>query len=180
MCQVQILCYSSWSWADSKSFRLLQVNLKMRVRISYSSQGSAFQDTIQIDAFPGLSAAGHWRRPFSPTGLWRQCVDESADIALTDRRFSFPAVSPSTLQSKLLFSWIPDFVGVFYGWRTLFCHRKSQPRTLTQFLTPLDSNYKCDWWRKLWNMRALHGKYCFSFHFIFAMTSVENSYHSGF
>uniref|UniRef100_A0A671XF23 AP-1 complex subunit gamma n=1 Tax=Sparus aurata TaxID=8175 RepID=A0A671XF23_SPAAU len=35
------------------------VNLKMRVRISYSSQGSAFQDTIQIDAFPGLSAAGH-------------------------------------------------------------------------------------------------------------------------
>uniref|UniRef100_A0A671XF13 AP-1 complex subunit gamma n=1 Tax=Sparus aurata TaxID=8175 RepID=A0A671XF13_SPAAU len=36
-----------------------KVNLKMRVRISYSSQGSAFQDTIQIDAFPGLSAAGH-------------------------------------------------------------------------------------------------------------------------
>ncbi|KAM8727456.1 AP-1 complex subunit gamma-like 2 [Acanthopagrus schlegelii] len=36
-----------------------KVNLKMRVRISYSSKGSAFQDTIQIDAFPGLSAAGH-------------------------------------------------------------------------------------------------------------------------
>lgn len=36
-----------------------KVNLKMRVRISYSSQGSAFQDTVQIDSFPGLSAAGH-------------------------------------------------------------------------------------------------------------------------
>ncbi|XP_041805466.1 AP-1 complex subunit gamma-like 2 isoform X2 [Chelmon rostratus] len=34
-----------------------KVNLKMRVRISYSSQGSAFQDTVQIDSFPGLSAA---------------------------------------------------------------------------------------------------------------------------
>ncbi|XP_029309248.1 AP-1 complex subunit gamma-like 2 [Cottoperca gobio] len=36
-----------------------KVNLKMRVRISYSSQGSAFQDTVQIDSFPGLNAAGH-------------------------------------------------------------------------------------------------------------------------
>ncbi|TMS09704.1 AP-1 complex subunit gamma-1 [Larimichthys crocea] len=36
-----------------------KVNLKMRVRISYNSQGSAFQDTVQIDSFPGLSAAGH-------------------------------------------------------------------------------------------------------------------------
>ncbi|XP_070829382.1 AP-1 complex subunit gamma-like 2 [Chaetodon trifascialis] len=36
-----------------------KVNLKMRVRISYSSQGSTFQDTVQIDSFPGLSAAGH-------------------------------------------------------------------------------------------------------------------------
>ncbi|XP_068196711.1 AP-1 complex subunit gamma-like 2 isoform X2 [Antennarius striatus] len=30
-----------------------KVNLKMRVRISYSSRGSAYQDTVQIDAFPG-------------------------------------------------------------------------------------------------------------------------------
>lgn len=36
-----------------------KVNLKMRVRISYTSQGSAFQDTVQIDSFPGLSAGGH-------------------------------------------------------------------------------------------------------------------------
>nr|XP_033506416.1 AP-1 complex subunit gamma-like 2 [Epinephelus lanceolatus] len=36
-----------------------KVNLKMRVRISYTSQGSAFQDTVQIDSFPGLNAAGH-------------------------------------------------------------------------------------------------------------------------
>ncbi|XP_039671161.1 AP-1 complex subunit gamma-like 2 [Perca fluviatilis] len=35
-----------------------KVNLKMRVRISYTSQGSAFQDTVQIDSFPGLDAAG--------------------------------------------------------------------------------------------------------------------------
>lgn len=33
---------------------LLQVNLKMRVRLSYSRQGAAFQDTIQVDSFPGL------------------------------------------------------------------------------------------------------------------------------
>ncbi|KAM9845124.1 AP-1 complex subunit gamma-like 2 [Aulostomus maculatus] len=31
-----------------------KVNLKMRIRISYSSQGATFQDTIQIDSFPGL------------------------------------------------------------------------------------------------------------------------------
>ncbi|XP_022603793.1 AP-1 complex subunit gamma-1-like [Seriola dumerili] len=31
-----------------------KVNLKMRIRISHSSQGSAFQDTVQIDSFPGL------------------------------------------------------------------------------------------------------------------------------
>uniref|UniRef100_A0A7N5ZSF0 AP-1 complex subunit gamma n=1 Tax=Anabas testudineus TaxID=64144 RepID=A0A7N5ZSF0_ANATE len=37
----------------------LQVNLKMRIRISYTRLGSAFQDTVQIDSFPGLSAAGH-------------------------------------------------------------------------------------------------------------------------
>ncbi|XP_018533049.1 AP-1 complex subunit gamma-like 2 [Lates calcarifer] len=36
-----------------------KVNLKMRIRVSYTSQGSAFQDTVQIDSFPGLSAAGH-------------------------------------------------------------------------------------------------------------------------
>ncbi|KAI3375291.1 hypothetical protein L3Q82_021793 [Scortum barcoo] len=43
----------------SKSFFPLQVNLKMRIRISYTSQGSAFQDTVQIDSFPGFSAAIH-------------------------------------------------------------------------------------------------------------------------
>ncbi|XP_037131594.1 AP-1 complex subunit gamma-like 2 [Syngnathus acus] len=32
-----------------------KVNLKMRIRISYSSQGSSVQDTVQIDSFPGLS-----------------------------------------------------------------------------------------------------------------------------
>ncbi|XP_061695175.1 AP-1 complex subunit gamma-like 2 isoform X1 [Syngnathoides biaculeatus] len=32
-----------------------KVNLKMRIRISYSSQGSSIQDTVQIDSFPGLS-----------------------------------------------------------------------------------------------------------------------------
>ncbi|KAF0047349.1 hypothetical protein F2P81_000982 [Scophthalmus maximus] len=32
-----------------------KVNLKMRIRISYNtSQGSAYQDTVQIDSFPGL------------------------------------------------------------------------------------------------------------------------------
>ncbi|KAM6919363.1 AP-1 complex subunit gamma-like 2 [Lycodopsis pacificus] len=36
-----------------------KVNLKMRVRISYTRQASAFQDTVQIDSFPGLDAAGH-------------------------------------------------------------------------------------------------------------------------
>ncbi|XP_062284567.1 AP-1 complex subunit gamma-like 2 isoform X1 [Scomber scombrus] len=36
-----------------------KVNLKMRVRISYTTQGSGFQDTVQIDYFPGLNAASH-------------------------------------------------------------------------------------------------------------------------
>ncbi|XP_030607578.1 AP-1 complex subunit gamma-like 2 [Archocentrus centrarchus] len=31
-----------------------KVNLKMRLRISYTSQGSAVQDTVQVDSFPGL------------------------------------------------------------------------------------------------------------------------------
>ncbi|KAK1879801.1 AP-1 complex subunit gamma-1 [Dissostichus eleginoides] len=31
-----------------------KVNLKMKIRISYSSRGSTFQDTVQIDTFPGL------------------------------------------------------------------------------------------------------------------------------
>lgn len=39
----------------------LQVNLKMRIRISYSSRGSSIQDTVQIDSFPGLS----WLAPVS-------------------------------------------------------------------------------------------------------------------
>ncbi|KAM3850207.1 AP-1 complex subunit gamma-like 2 [Diretmus argenteus] len=34
-----------------------KVNLKIRVRVSYTNQGSAFQDTVQIDSFP--SAACH-------------------------------------------------------------------------------------------------------------------------
>uniref|UniRef100_A0A3Q0RC36 AP-1 complex subunit gamma n=1 Tax=Amphilophus citrinellus TaxID=61819 RepID=A0A3Q0RC36_AMPCI len=37
----------------SSSFSF-QVNLKMRLRISYTSQGSAVQDTVQVDSFPGL------------------------------------------------------------------------------------------------------------------------------
>ncbi|KAM4551411.1 AP-1 complex subunit gamma-like 2 isoform 1-T2 [Odontesthes bonariensis] len=36
-----------------------KVNLKMRIRIAYTSQGSVVQDTVQIDSFPGLNAAGH-------------------------------------------------------------------------------------------------------------------------
>ncbi|XP_067461146.1 AP-1 complex subunit gamma-like 2 isoform X2 [Thunnus thynnus] len=36
-----------------------KVNLKMRIRISYTNQGSGFQDTVQIDSFPGLNAASH-------------------------------------------------------------------------------------------------------------------------
>ncbi|XP_017276375.1 AP-1 complex subunit gamma-like 2 [Kryptolebias marmoratus] len=36
-----------------------KVNLKMRIRISYASQGSSVQDMVQIDSFPGLGAAGH-------------------------------------------------------------------------------------------------------------------------
>ncbi|XP_071347377.1 AP-1 complex subunit gamma-like 2 [Trachinotus anak] len=35
-----------------------KVNLKMRIRISHTSQGSVFQDTVQIDSFPGLSDSG--------------------------------------------------------------------------------------------------------------------------
>ncbi|XP_029379847.1 AP-1 complex subunit gamma-like 2 [Echeneis naucrates] len=35
-----------------------KVNLKMRIRISHGTQGSAFQDTVQIDSFPGLSVPG--------------------------------------------------------------------------------------------------------------------------
>ncbi|XP_037314677.1 AP-1 complex subunit gamma-like 2 [Pungitius pungitius] len=35
-----------------------KVNLKMRVRVSYTRLGSPFQDTVQIDSFPGLDAAG--------------------------------------------------------------------------------------------------------------------------
>ncbi|CAJ1071548.1 AP-1 complex subunit gamma-like 2 [Xyrichtys novacula] len=31
-----------------------KVNLKMRVRVSYTRQGAAIQDTVQIDSFPGL------------------------------------------------------------------------------------------------------------------------------
>ncbi|KAG7227387.1 hypothetical protein INR49_000392 [Caranx melampygus] len=31
-----------------------KVNLKMRIRISHTSPGSAFQDTVQVDSFPGL------------------------------------------------------------------------------------------------------------------------------
>uniref|UniRef100_A0A1A8HI25 AP-1 complex subunit gamma n=2 Tax=Nothobranchius korthausae TaxID=1143690 RepID=A0A1A8HI25_9TELE len=31
-----------------------KVNLKMRIRISYTSQGSAVQDTVQVDSLPGL------------------------------------------------------------------------------------------------------------------------------
>uniref|UniRef100_A0A3Q0RFJ4 AP-1 complex subunit gamma n=1 Tax=Amphilophus citrinellus TaxID=61819 RepID=A0A3Q0RFJ4_AMPCI len=37
-----------------KSSFSFQVNLKMRLRISYTSQGSAVQDTVQVDSFPGL------------------------------------------------------------------------------------------------------------------------------
>ncbi|KAM7378841.1 hypothetical protein PAMP_004436 [Pampus punctatissimus] len=36
-----------------------KVNLKMRIRISYTNQGSSFQDTVQVDSFPGLNAAVH-------------------------------------------------------------------------------------------------------------------------
>nr|XP_020460199.1 AP-1 complex subunit gamma-1-like [Monopterus albus] len=36
-----------------------KVKLKMRLRISYTRQGSAFQDTVQIDSFPEVSTAGH-------------------------------------------------------------------------------------------------------------------------
>lgn len=59
--------FDAWLIPDplNPSSSPLQVNLKMRVRLSYSSQGSAFQDTIQIDSFPGLGGAGHWRRPRS-------------------------------------------------------------------------------------------------------------------
>ncbi|RVE61647.1 hypothetical protein OJAV_G00172610 [Oryzias javanicus] len=32
-----------------------KVNLKMRIRISYTRQGSAFQDMVQVDSLPGLS-----------------------------------------------------------------------------------------------------------------------------
>ncbi|XP_077470890.1 AP-1 complex subunit gamma-like 2 isoform X1 [Stigmatopora argus] len=32
-----------------------KVNLKMRIRISYSSQGSSIQETVQVDSFPGFS-----------------------------------------------------------------------------------------------------------------------------
>uniref|UniRef100_A0A1A7X1E6 AP-1 complex subunit gamma n=1 Tax=Iconisemion striatum TaxID=60296 RepID=A0A1A7X1E6_9TELE len=35
-----------------------KVNMKMRIRISYTSQGSAVQDMVQVDSFPGLGAAG--------------------------------------------------------------------------------------------------------------------------
>lgn len=53
---------------------LLQVNLKMRVRISYSRNGSTFQDMIQIDSLPGL---GHWPQLFTPL-LWHQTEDDWA------------------------------------------------------------------------------------------------------
>lgn len=59
----QLIC--GWYHPLNPSSPPLQVNLKMRVRLSYSRQGSAFQDTVQIDSFPGLSGAGHWRRPRS-------------------------------------------------------------------------------------------------------------------
>ncbi|KAM4604866.1 AP-1 complex subunit gamma-like 2 isoform 2-T2 [Polymixia lowei] len=36
-----------------------KVNLKMRVRLSYTTQGTPFQDTVQIDSFPSPSPACH-------------------------------------------------------------------------------------------------------------------------
>lgn len=80
------------SRAASKSFLLLQVNMKMRVRISYSRQGSAFQDTIQIDSFPGLGSAGHWQRPSGLTELWQM----SQQASLVSDQSLFSAVSLCT------------------------------------------------------------------------------------
>lgn len=50
-----------------------QVHLKMRIRISYTSQGSTVQDTVQVDSFPGLGVTGLWRQP-SRT-MWIQLTD---------------------------------------------------------------------------------------------------------
>lgn len=38
----------------SELFLTFQVNLKMRIRVSYTCQGSVVQDTVQVDSFPGL------------------------------------------------------------------------------------------------------------------------------
>lgn len=107
-----------------------KVNLKMRVRISYTSQGSAFQDTVQIDSFPGLSAGGHWHWAFGQTTLWKQSVNESSGIALHWQKGLFPLFcSPSSC-----------VVGCFYGWRKQLSHRKSQPRTWTDIVSISSGN----------------------------------------
>ena len=46
---------------------LVQVSLRMRVRVSYSAQGSTFQDTVQIDSIP--TAACEWQLSITPPVL---------------------------------------------------------------------------------------------------------------
>lgn len=61
----QLFYYSCHRWSKAHSHQTetcfpLQVNLRMRVRVSYTSRGSLIQDTVQVDSFPGCSAACHW------------------------------------------------------------------------------------------------------------------------
>ena len=110
--------------------------------------------TPSLDSVLPATDSGHSVRQDCDDSVW---MSQQTSPSLTEG-FLFLLSHPLHYSPSCCFlnSW---FCGCFYGWRTLFCHRKSQPRTLTQFLTPLDSNCKCDWWRKLWNMRALLGEY---------------------
>lgn len=121
-----------WYHPLNPSSSPLQVNLKMRVRLSYSRQGSAFQDTIQIDSFPGLGGAGHWRRPRSLSVCRRA---HRFRLSLTDDSHTLHYIPDSCLWLTLLLA-----------------DRGNQPHTRTRITPPTSTpptTLTCNWWCKL-------------------------------
>lgn len=135
-----------WYHPLNPSSSSLQVNLKMRVRLSYTRQGSAFQDTIQIDSFPGLGGAGHWQRPRC-LSICRRA--HRLRLSLTDDSHTLHYIPDSCLSNVWPCCLVAD--------------GGNQPHTRTRITPslppPTTTTLTCNWWCKLLQYDVVMLKY---------------------
>lgn len=152
----------------------------MRVRISYSRNGSTFQDMIQIDSFPGL---GHWQQLSTPVMPdWRRLSSQTPVVVFFNAAI---VQNVGSQKHSCDLSWPMEWTCNcnVERFKNIFCHfkhfrKKNVPcnRSCLCLLTGQMTFHILVLWKSSWTLTTCHCyKYC-----KLAWRTLSTAMHAGF